>query len=59
MVNFNLLKFFKKKQEHRPITDDVQIPIVTIASSGKVLYANTSANNLFEINDAKDTNITD
>ena len=60
MVKFdNLLNFFKKKQEYRPNTDDVQVPIVTIASSGKILYVNTAANNLFEINDAKDSNITD
>jgi signal transduction histidine kinase len=54
-----ILEIFKKQPDNKPNADEVQMPIITVDSSGKILYANTAANNLFERNNAKDINITD
>lgn len=52
-----MINLFKRKPDYRPITDDIQIPIVTIDSTGNILYANVSAKNLFET-DLQNKNIT-
>jgi len=53
------MNFFKRKPEHKPDVNDIQTPLVTINSAGKILYANSAACNLFETNTLQDKNITD
>lgn len=53
------MNFFKKKPNYKPDTTDVQSPIITINSTGQILYSNNAANNLFEIHNLLDKNITD
>lgn len=53
------MNFFNKKPDYKPNTNDIQIPIVTINSTGKILYSNNAANRLFNNSDLQEENITD
>lgn len=54
-----MFNFFRKKVNYKPEIDDLQIPTVTINSSGTILYSNAEADNLFQIENAEGSNITD
>ncbi len=54
-----MINLFNKKPDNKPQVNDIQIPILTADATGLVLFANTAANNLFEIQNAEGSNITD
>ena len=54
-----MFNFFRKKVNYKPEIDDLQIPTVTINSSGTILYSNAEADDLFQIENAEGSNITD
>lgn len=53
------MNFFKKKPNYKPDVNEIQIPLVTITSAGRILFANTLAQNLFEANELENRNITE
>ena len=53
------MNFFKKKPDYQPKATEIQIPLVTINPYGNILFSNNSANNLFQVHNAVNKNITD
>lgn len=53
---FNL---FNKKPDYKPEINNISTPIVSINSSGLILYSNMAADNLLGLSNAEGSNITD
>ena len=50
---------FGKKENIKPLQDDIPVPLVTITPSGNILYANNAARRLFQADNLVSVKITD
>lgn len=53
---FNL---FNKKPDYKPQVNNILTPMISINSSGLILYSNMAADDLFNLSNAEGSNITD